>query len=72
MCRADGTLFCVELILQFMLTILRTDSQNSDFKTIVKPLDKGLGITDGDDYDFYNQFNKIENIKYVVIIYDEK
>lgn len=55
-----------------MLTILRTDSQNSDFKTIVKPLDKGLGITDGDDYDFYNQFNKIENIKYVVIIYDEK
>jgi GNAT superfamily N-acetyltransferase len=55
-----------------MLTLLRTNSQNLDFKTLIKLLDKGLKITDGDDHDFYNQFNKIENIKYVVIIYEDK
>jgi GNAT superfamily N-acetyltransferase len=55
-----------------MLTLLRTNSQNPDFKTLVKLLDKGLKITDGDDHDFYNQFNKIDKVKHVVIAYDNE
>lgn len=54
-----------------MPTLLRTNSENEDFKTLVKLLDEGLKITDGDDHDFYNQFNKIDTIKYVIITYHE-
>jgi GNAT superfamily N-acetyltransferase len=53
-----------------MLTILRTDSENADFKALVKLLDESLKITDGEDHAFYNQFNKINQIKYVVVAYE--
>lgn len=50
--------------------ITRTDSQNPDFTGLVKKLDVGLAITDGDDHAFYNQFNKIDRIKYVILVYE--
>jgi putative acetyltransferase len=53
-----------------MLTI-RTNSDNSDFKGLVKLLDAGLKIIDGEDHSFYSQFNKIDKIKHVVVIYEE-
>lgn len=49
---------------------LRTDSQNQDFINLVKKLDAGLAITDGEDHAFYNQFNKIDKIKYVILVYE--
>lgn len=52
-----------------MITILRTNSQNNDFIALVKLLDADLKITDGDDHSFYNQFNKIDAIKHVVVTY---
>lgn len=52
-----------------MLTLLRTNSKNEDFKNLVKLLDEGLKITDGKDHTFYDQFNKISNIKYAVVAY---
>lgn len=52
-----------------MLTLLRTNSQNQDFQKLVKRLDEDLKITDGDDHAFYDQFNKISNIKYAVVAY---
>lgn len=54
-----------------MLTLLRTNSENEDFKKLIKLLDEGLKVTDGEDHAFYNQFNKIDTIKYVVIVYEE-
>lgn len=54
-----------------MLTLLRTDSQNEDFKSLVKLLDASLAVTDGDDHAFYDQFNKIDNIKYAVVAYKD-
>lgn len=55
-----------------MLTLLRTNAENEDFKALVKLLDDGLKITDGDDHAFYDQFNKIDTIKYVVVAYEEE
>ncbi|MGE0560486.1 MAG: GNAT family N-acetyltransferase [Flavobacteriales bacterium] len=52
-----------------MITILRTNSQNKDFIALVKLLDANLKVTDGDDHSFYNQFNKIDTIKHVVVAY---
>ncbi|MFT4847577.1 MAG: putative acetyltransferase [Sediminicola sp.] len=53
-----------------MITILRTSSENHDFITLIKLLDADLAISDGDEHSFYNQFNKIDLIKHVVILYD--
>jgi putative acetyltransferase len=52
-----------------MLQLKRTTSQNKDFQQLVKDLDAFLAVTDGDEHDFYNQFNKIEGLQYVVVAY---
>ena len=53
-----------------MIKLKRTDSDNHDFIELVKYLDADLAEKDGDDHSFYNQFNKIDKIKYVVIAYE--
>ncbi|SNR17758.1 GNAT family N-acetyltransferase [Tenacibaculum jejuense] len=52
-----------------MISLVRTDSENKDFRALVKQLDAFLAVTDGDDHDFYNQYNKLDLIKHVVLIY---
>jgi len=52
-----------------MITIKRTDSSNADFIELVKKLDAELAQIDGDDHAFYAQFNKLSNIKHVVVAY---
>ena len=52
-----------------MLKIIRTNSSHKDFIHLVKLLDRYLKITDGDEHEFYNQFNSIDVLKYVVIAY---
>jgi GNAT superfamily N-acetyltransferase len=53
--------------------IKRTNSENKDFIKLVKKLDAYLKVTDREDHDFYNQFNGIDVIKYVIVAYvDEK
>ncbi|PWS27870.1 GNAT family N-acetyltransferase [Pedobacter yonginense] len=51
------------------LTLLRTNSDHTDFKELVKLLDQDLAIRDGDDHAFYAQFNKIDAIKEVVVAF---
>lgn len=53
-----------------MIRLHRTDSSNGDFQSLVVLLDKDLAIRDGEDHAFYNQFNKIVNIRHVVVCYD--
>ena len=55
-----------------MLTLTRTTSENPDFQLLVIELDRLLKITDGDDHDFYSQYNDTENIKNVVICYEDQ
>ncbi|MEE9406515.1 MAG: GNAT family N-acetyltransferase [Polaribacter sp.] len=51
------------------MKVIRTNSENKDFKNLVKQLDAYLKITDGDEHDFYNQFNHIDVLKNVVVFY---
>lgn len=53
-----------------MINIIRTASDNQDFIELVKYLDAYLAERDGDDHSFYAQFNKIDKIKYVVVVYE--
>ncbi len=55
-----------------MIKLLRTDSDNPDFIELVKFLDADLAKRDGDEHDFYAQFNKIVHIKHAVVAYDEE
>lgn len=52
-----------------MATFKRTDSDNSDFQDLVILLDEELQTRDGDEHLFYAQFNKIVNIRNVVVCY---
>ena len=53
-----------------MIEIKRTNSDDVDFQSLVKELDKDLAIRDGDEHGFYAQFNKIDAIKYAVVAYE--
>ena len=53
-----------------MRQTIRTNSDNADFLPLVALLDKGLRITDGDDFVFFTQFNKLDAIKNVVLVYE--
>ncbi|MFD2824229.1 GNAT family N-acetyltransferase [Lacinutrix iliipiscaria] len=52
-----------------MMTIVRTNSSHIDFIRLVKKLDNYLKITDGDEHDFYNQFNSIEALQHTIVAY---
>ena len=52
-----------------MTTFNRTDSANTDFQNLVVLLDKDLQIRDGDQHSFYDQFNKIQMIRNVIVCY---
>jgi putative acetyltransferase len=54
-----------------MLKIIRTDSSDKDFTSLVKLLDADLAKRDGDEHAFYAQFNKTDHIKHVVIAYED-
>ncbi|HMK03172.1 MAG TPA: GNAT family N-acetyltransferase [Ferruginibacter sp.] len=56
-----------------MTTFKRTGSEDPDFRSLVALLDADLKKRDGDEHDFYAQFNKIENIRNVIVCYvDDK
>lgn len=51
------------------LKLIRTNSENQDFINLVKQLDTYLKITDGDEHDFYNQFNHIDVLQHIIVLY---
>lgn len=56
-----------------MIKLIRTDSDNKDFIALVQHLDKELWSRYGDEQTFFDQFNKLNNIKHVVVAYlDER
>lgn len=54
-----------------MTSTIRTDSGHADFRQLVRQLDTYLMGINGDNHDFFDQFNKIDNIKHVVVLYQE-
>ena len=56
-----------------MTTFNRTGSDDADFQNLVALLDEDLKTRDCDEHSFYNQFNKIETIRNVIVCYvDER
>lgn len=54
------------------IQIKRTTSKNSDFIQLVNSLNSYLSVVDGDDHEFYDQFNGIEQLDHVVVAYDQQ
>lgn len=55
-----------------MINCIKTNSENEDFQKLVRELDTDLKIRDGEDHLFYDQFNKIDKIKFAVVAYDNE
>jgi len=53
-----------------MTRLIRTNSGNPDFQQLVRLLDAVLAELDGDDHEFYAQFNKTAALKHAVVAYD--
>jgi GNAT superfamily N-acetyltransferase len=49
---------------------VRTDSSDINFQKLVKLLDEDLKIRDGSEHAFYAQYNKTDDIKNVVVYYE--
>ena len=54
------------------INLLRTDSDNADFRELVALLDADLAIRDGAEHSFYAQFNRIDKIREVVVAYENE
>jgi putative acetyltransferase len=53
-----------------MIILKRTNSDDKDFLGLVEELDADLAIRDGDEHSFYQQYNRVVNIKYALVAYD--
>lgn len=53
-----------------MIAVLRTTSNHEDFQKMVVQLDAYLQVVDGDDHEFYSQFNKSNLLKNAIIAYE--
>lgn len=53
------------------MNIVRTDSTSQDFHELVSHLDRYLSGVNGDADDFFVQYNKIDQLKYVVVVYQD-
>lgn len=53
------------------IKVVRTDSGNGDFIRLVGKLDEFLAVMNGDEHSFYNRFNSLDEIKHVVVAYED-
>jgi len=53
-----------------MMKLVRTTSDNQDFGSLVLQLDAYLRVLDGEDHEFYAQFNKTNLLKNALICYE--
>jgi len=54
-----------------MITLLRTDADHPDFRSLVAQLDAALEVINGDAHAFFAPFNKVDTIKNALVAYDE-
>jgi putative acetyltransferase len=50
-----------------MLQLIRTTSENADFRELVQLLDQDLAARDGAEHGYYAQFNTIASLQHVVV-----
>ena len=49
----------------------RVSNTDSDLLALVRQLDAELKVTDGEDHAFYNQYNGLEDIQHLLLVYTE-
>lgn len=54
-----------------MVNLVRTTCDDHHFLKLVRLLDADLAIRDGEEHAFYSQFNKLDNIRHVVVAYED-
>ena len=54
------------------IKLIRTDSDDPAFRTLVNLLDKDLSERDGDEHSFFAQYNKLDKIFHVVVAYQDQ
>lgn len=52
-----------------MIKLIKTNSEHPDFIFLVKQLNAYLKTTDGEEHNFYNQYNSIEDLKHIIVAY---
>jgi len=60
----------ITLIPTIMYRLIKTNSTHPDFIKLVQQLDADLAERDGAEHDFYHQFNSIQQLNHVVLLYD--
>jgi putative acetyltransferase len=55
-----------------MITIVRTNADNLDFINLIQALDIDIALRDGEEHTFYAQFNKTDDIKNVIVLYENE
>ena len=54
-----------------MIKIIRTNSDNTDFLSLVTLLDRDLQVRDGDEHSFYAPYNTLTKINHAVVAYED-
>ncbi len=54
-----------------MTSLKRTNSNDKDFQKLVRALDAELAIYNGDQNEFYSQFNTIQDMAHTLVVYNE-
>ncbi|MEL6810994.1 MAG: GNAT family N-acetyltransferase [Bacteroidota bacterium] len=54
-----------------MIQLVRTNSKDADFRKLVSKLDAYLKVIDGDEHEFYHQFNSVDHLDHAVIAYSD-
>ena len=52
-----------------MITVKRTNATDPNFGALVTKLDAYLKTTDGEEHDFYHQFNGIQHLDYIIVLF---
>lgn len=55
-----------------MIQIIRTTPDNPNFIQLIALLDKDIQHRDGDQHVFFAQFNKTDNIKNAIVVYNDQ
>lgn len=53
-----------------MLSLIKTNSDSSDFRSLVVALDADLQVRYGEQQTFFSQFNKLNHIHHVIVAYE--
>lgn len=56
-------------MVEIFVELKRTTSDDDNFRVLVALLDQDLAIRDGDEHAFYAQYNKVDALKQVVVVY---